>query len=98
MEPGSVLVAETGTRTCITRPPLASTPSGLHQLHGLSVMLHVRPDNEITWRLLFLGLGRRLESSMPFSYFSFSFLAFSLLIHSHKPRPRLDELDQDGFR
>ena len=46
--PGSVLVAETGTRTRITKPPLASAPSGFHQLHGLSVMLHVRPDNEVT--------------------------------------------------
>lgn len=63
-ETRSVLVAETNTRTYIIRPPIASAPSSPHQLHRLSqTMLHVRPDNETTWRLPFLGLGRQLESS-----------------------------------
>jgi len=95
-EPGSVLVAETGSRTCITRSPLALAPSGPHHLRTLSVMLHVRPDNEVTWRPPFLGLGRQSESSRLFlSYFSFSFLTYSLPTNSHEPRPRLEKLDQD---
>jgi len=61
-------------------------------------MLHVRLDNAVTWRLLFLGLERRLGSSRLFLQLLVLLISHSLTSHPSLPtNPARDRKDRTSM-